>query len=580
MSLSEKIALIENIINIPSYQLIGIIDNTLIFLSDLDGELNLWTYNIPSKKMYKISSGGVMYAKVSSYSSYIIYSQDVSKGRELSLIHVVKASAPDSGIVLNMSPMRIMGIGFDGEYISFAGVEDNHISIFLGSLDGDVEKLFGVEKFIELTSIESNLISGHGILKDNPRSMELFIYDLDENKFNIYTPGEESVNENPEIKNGNILFSSNWSGEKSLFIYNYRSEELIDAVPKQVIDNHNIYDFESFGWINQDSIWFLGKSNGETKLFIDDELIPTPRGYAEYASFNGEYAYISSSSLSTPSQIYIINMKSGEYSVLVDNPIPKNISEAFSKIEFIKYKSFDNLDIPGYYIESRYEQKPGSSIVYVHGGPWWEVPNKWNYLITSLVSLGYHIIAPNYRGSTGYGEKFRVMDIGDPGGDDLKDIVYAGRWLFSNEIASRKAVFGYSYGGYITYLALTKYSGEWDAGVAGAGIVDWEESYKLSDTLFKNFIQILFDNNKKLFKDRSPIYFTENIESPICMIHPQNDTRTPLKPILHFIERLLELNKSFELHILPDVGHILQTKRDLFKLIYPAIIFLDKVLKN
>lgn len=579
MNLSEKIGVIESIVKIPSYLLVGIAKDRVVLLSDLSGEMNLWAYNLLSGDMYMLSSGGVVDAKTCFISPHVIYSQDMSKGRELSILYIINVSDPDSSFPLDMNPMRIMGIGFDGTHISFVGVEDTSISLFLSDLEGNVEKLFSGEKFIELTSIDSHLVSGYGVLRDNSRSMELFIYDLNDNEFKVYTPLEDSINEYPEVKSGKILFSSNWAGAKSLFVYNYNTNSIDKVVSSQLINEYEINDFTSFGWIDENNIWFLGKSNGETKLFVGTKHIPTPRGYAEYAAFYGDHIYLSSSSLSNPPKIYDINIESGRYNVLIDNPMPEKVSKAFSKVEFIRYKSFDCIDIPAYYIESSYESKPGISIIYVHGGPWWEVPNKWNYSIASFVSLGYHVIAPNYRGSTGYGEDFRVMDIGDPGGGDLKDIVYSERWFSKNGFSSKKAIFGYSYGGYMTYLALTKYPDEWDAGVAGAGIVDWEESYKLSDKLFQSFIQILFDDNNKLFPDRSPIYFAEKLGSPLCIIHPQNDSRTPLKPILRFIGKLLELNKSFEAHILPDVGHVFKTKEDLFKLIYPAIIFLDRVLK-
>lgn len=81
------------------------------------------------------------------------------------------------------------------------------------------------------------------------------------------------------------------------------------------------------------------------------------------------------------------------------------------------------------------------------------------------------MVAPNYRGSTGYGEKYRLLDIGHPGGGDLEDVVSAVKHAVETGLASSVAIAGYSYGGYMAYLATTRYPELWRAGVAGAGIV-------------------------------------------------------------------------------------------------------------
>lgn len=138
---------------------------------------------------------------------------------------------------------------------------------------------------------------------------------------------------------------------------------------------------------------------------------------------------------------------------------------------------------------------------------------------------------------------------------------------------------GYSYGGYMTFLALGKYPEIWKCGVAGAGVVDWEEMYELSDAIFKKFIEVLFDNKKELFKDRSPITYVKNVKVPVCIIHPQNDSRCPIQPILKYVNKLVEQGNTFELHVVPDMGHYIKTTEDIVKILLPAILFLNKYLR-
>ena len=144
---------------------------------------------------------------------------------------------------------------------------------------------------------------------------------------------------------------------------------------------------------------------------------------------------------------------------------------------------------------------------------------------------------------------------------------------------NRVAIMGYSYGGYMTLLAMSKHPELWKCGVAGASVVDWEEMYGLSDAVFKKFIEVLFNGKKELFRERSPITYADNIKAPLCIVHPQNDTRTPLKPVLKLMNKLLEHGKTFEAHITPDMGHVINTIDDAVKILLPALIFLKKHLQ-
>ncbi len=186
------------------------------------------------------------------------------------------------------------------------------------------------------------------------------------------------------------------------------------------------------------------------------------------------------------------------------------------------------------------------------------------------------VVAPNFRGSTGYGEKFRLIDIGDPGGGDLLDVEAVTKWALENKLGERAFIWGYSYGGYMTLWAMFRRPELFKCGVAGAPVADWGEMYELSDAVFRAFINILFDNKRDLWRDRSPSTYTENLKSPLAIIQPQNDSRTPLQPVLHLVEKLMKTGKTFELHVLPDIGHAITTPDKLAQVMIHASAFLDK----
>ena len=180
---------------------------------------------------------------------------------------------------------------------------------------------------------------------------------------------------------------------------------------------------------------------------------------------------------------------------------------------------------------------------------------------------------PDFRGSTGYGSKFNLMDVGDSGGGDLSDVIKVRD--YATQFVEKVGIMDYSYGGYMTLLALGESSDKWDFGIAGASVADWVEMYELSDSFFKSFIEILFmGKNLELMKDRSPITYVNNVKAPLCIIHSQNDTRTPLVPVLIHDQELQKGGKTFEFHVIPNLGHAID---DAIDLLLPALIFLKKL---
>ena len=146
------------------------------------------------------------------------------------------------------------------------------------------------------------------------------------------------------------------------------------------------------------------------------------------------------------------------------------------KAEHVVYRSFDGLPIQGWFLKQPGYEGPRPCVLWIHGGPAWEVADEWNGPVQSLTVAGLNVFAPNIRGSTGYGVEFQNMNIHDVGGADLKDVEKAAEYLKTRpDVDPEKiAIVGASYGGYMTFLATTKLPSLWAAGAAVVGITDWE----------------------------------------------------------------------------------------------------------
>jgi len=173
-----------------------------------------------------------------------------------------------------------------------------------------------------------------------------------------------------------------------------------------------------------------------------------------------------------------------------------------------------------------------AAVVYVHGGPASQAVNSFDRFIQHIVNQGYMVIAPNYRGSTGYGKEFQQANLSDMGGGDLQDVIAAADWIKQTGFLDPKkvALMGRSYGGYLTMMGVTKAPDEWAAGVPIVPFVNWFTEMENEDPVLRQSdLATMGDpvKNKALFEDRSPINFIGNIKAPLLLLAGANDPRCP-----------------------------------------------------
>jgi dipeptidyl aminopeptidase/acylaminoacyl peptidase len=150
--------------------------------------------------------------------------------------------------------------------------------------------------------------------------------------------------------------------------------------------------------------------------------------------------------------------------------------EHFVVPELVHYPTFDGRQIPAFlFAPAGQERHTLPVVVYVHGGPESQLRPAFNPILQYLVGAGYAVLAPNVRGSTGYGFTYQSLDDVRLRMDSVADLRHAALWLGESGVAdpSRIAVFGRSYGGFMVLAAVTTYPEIWAAGVDIVGIANW-----------------------------------------------------------------------------------------------------------
>jgi dipeptidyl aminopeptidase/acylaminoacyl peptidase len=180
--------------------------------------------------------------------------------------------------------------------------------------------------------------------------------------------------------------------------------------------------------------------------------------------------------------------------------------------------------------------------------------------MTHLVSRGWVVLAPNYRGSTGYGREWQLANRFDMGRGDVMDVVAGADYLVRMRLADEKriAVTGRSHGGYLTMCCLTQYPDRFAGGSAVVPFLNWFTSHANSRMDLQHWdIENMGDPQEyeALWRERSPYFYLDRIQAPVQMICGANDPRCPASESLAAERALRALGKEVELILYPDEGH-------------------------
>jgi len=304
-------------------------------------------------------------------------------------------------------------------------------------------------------------------------------------------------------------------------------------------------------------------ANGKTKALPLAAGLNSPAGAETAFSRDGSRLLIYHAGANAPGELVNLDLAAGRAHQITNSLVAGLHGEDMVEPSLVRYPSRDGkwqISALVYIPHNIVRNAHYPAIVWIHGGPSSQTMNGFNRFIQYIVNQGYVVIAPNYRGSTGYGKLFNDANRMDAGGGELDDVLDAAEFIKRSGFVDAKKLIamGASYGGYLSMMAVTKAPEMWAAAVPIVPFVNWFTEFQNEEPPLQEFDRLFMGDpvkNKALWQDRSPINFVDRIKAPLLLLAGENDPRCPPSEAKQVADAIRKRGGSVQLKIYANEGH-------------------------
>jgi dipeptidyl aminopeptidase/acylaminoacyl peptidase len=571
---------------------------TICFVSNITGRNNLWL--VPSAggwpTQLTVSDQRQTAPAWSPDGKWIAYQSDYDGDEQWDIFFV----SPASGQVVNVTKTREIAEenpvwSPDGRYLAYTVKPKTSSSYEINVFD----TLMREARHITTNTPPDKLNAGPIWSKDGKfivytqeeakgTNSNIFIADVKTSKSTLLTPHEgerlyqaNDVSSRPVPDARPILITSNagngyqnvgllWVSEKGTSItgvFHPGKIEWLTTDKWEVSGGSFSPDGKSVTWrANVDGNTDLYIHNLDTGKTTD---LPLPKGVNSFGGAESSFSRDGSKLLyyhngaNAPNDVWVYHVATGKSSQVTHSLMAGVPADHMVEPFLVHYPSRDRKwTISAFIYVPHNMQRNGqnAAIVYVHGGPTSQTVNSFNRFVQHTVNQGYMVIAPNYRGSTGYGKEFQDANLFDMGGGDLQDVLAAADFVLKTGYLDPKklVVMGGSYGGYMTMMAVTKAPDVWAAGVPIVPFVNWFTEMQNEDPVLQQSDRATMgdpEKNPELFRDRSPFFFVDKIKAPLLLLAGGHDPRCPKEETIQVVEKIKEQGGIADYKIYENEGH-------------------------
>jgi dipeptidyl aminopeptidase/acylaminoacyl peptidase len=335
--------------------------------------------------------------------------------------------------------------------------------------------------------------------------------------------------------------------------------------------------------------------NGYTRIYAKDTVtgeslnVPSiPEGVIHSFKLSGDGRRLAmlANTATHPMEVYVTDLDRGTTERLTDGFLGGIDKSTMVEPELIHFPTFDGKQIPAFLYRPKGEG-PFGVVLSIHGGP--EAQEQPTYAYNGLyqywLSRGIGVLAPNVRGSTGYGKSYQKLIHRDFGGDDLKDFEAAAQYLQSLDWvdSTRIGVFGGSYGGFATLSCVSRLPDYWAAAVDIVGPSNLVTFAKAVPPTWRRFMADWVGDpytEEAFLMERSPITYVDQIKAPLFVIQGANDPRVVKAESDQIVARLRERGVEVRYDVYDDEGHGFTKRANELKAIKDSAEFMERFLST
>lgn len=396
-------------------------------------------------------------------------------------------------------------------------------------------------------------------------------------------------------KTGNKIYATTNIGKEfnTMALYDVKSKKM------EFITEDIPWDIEE-GAINKarTKAAFTANENGFSQLYLMDlesnefEKVPNlPIGQIYSFAFHPEREELSMvlNTTKTPGDVYSLNLESGKTTRWTTSEVGGLDTSQFPRPELISYETYDKVDgkprsIPAFIYKPLNVSGPLPVMISIHGGPEGQHTPYFSSFYSFLANeMGIAVIAPNVRGSSGYGKTYLKLDNGFNREDSVKDIGKLIEWIEKNDDFSNDkiAVFGGSYGGYMVLSSMYNYNDKIKCGVDIVGISNFVTFLENTEEYRRDLRRAEYGDERDpkmraYLESISPTNHVDKFKSPLFVIQGANDPRVPASESEQMVKSIRD-NKGVVWYMLAkDEGHGFRKKENRDMMTEAVAVFLKE----
>ena len=337
-----------------------------------------------------------------------------------------------------------------------------------------------------------------------------------------------------------------------------------------------------------ESLYFYDTQKGEYRRY---EHLPAGQvGSLKWHPSQRKLA-ITVNTATRPSDVYVINLDNHEIVKWTNSEVGGLNSAHFVFPQLIRYPTFDEVDganrqIPAFYYRPEHKKGPHPVLIYIHGGPESQFRPSFSPIFQYYLNeLGIAIIAPNVRGSTGYGKQFLKLDNGYKREDSVRDIGKLIDWVEEQPELdeNRISVMGGSYGGYMVLASMAHYNDRLKCGIDIVGISNFVTFLENTKPYRRNLRRVEYgderDPEMRAHLQRiSPTTNAHKITKPMLIVQGLNDPRVPASEAEQMLRAIRKNGGEAWYLLAKDEGHGFRKKSNRDFYTKAVILFLRRYL--